>query len=94
MSSKPCKTCRQPILFARKAEDTTKWTVLNVDPVTPSAFLDASTIRIVSGVHAYRLEHLKETLQIRRELSTTLAHDAAAEDFSWHTIHHCKEQDT
>lgn len=88
-----CKDCGLLISFARKAEDTNRWAVLDSAPVTPAGVFDASAVRIVSGQYAYRLEHLKETLEMRRDMSTTLAHDTAAEDFPWHNIHHCKARD-
>lgn len=99
MNKKPCIHCRQPIIVARKAEKAASrrgekgvWTVLDAEPVTPASVMDASSVRLLSGIDAYRLEHLKEVLTFRRDISSGAAHDMAAEDFPWHTIHHCERE--
>jgi hypothetical protein len=91
MKAKLCgRGCGNLIVLARKAENTTWWAVLDADPVNPDKVRDATTIRIVDGIYAYRLPHMRESLDMR---AVTQRDVGQAEDFPWHTIHHCGVSD-
>ena len=88
--TRPCKRCGHQIVFAKKAEDTTRWAILDADTVQPQTVFDAHQIRIVSGVFAYKLDHLREVLEMRADFAAS-DEPTTAEDFPWHPIHHCQE---
>lgn len=90
MRDKPCNRCGRPIVFAKKGEDISQWALLDADPVRPASVYDASTIRVVSGMHSYKLAHLREVLEMRADFAAD-DEPTTAEDFPWHPIHHCKE---
>jgi hypothetical protein len=88
IKTRPCKRCPAHVHFARKAEDTSKWTVLDAEPVEPSRVHDASTIRVLDGQYAYRLAHMRESIEMRAPWQPD---NGPAEDRPWYPIHHCKE---
>lgn len=90
IKTRPCNRCGKQVHFAKKAEDISKWTVLEADPVDPFRVHDASTIRVLDGRHAYRLPHMRESIELRSEWQPDVG---PAEDFPWFPIHHCKEND-
>jgi hypothetical protein len=89
MRAQPCRRgCGVYVVLARKGEDTQKWAVLVAEPVEPSRVADANTIRVVDGPIAYKLAHMRESLEFRTVLQPDIG---PAEDYPWHPIHHCKE---
>lgn len=83
-----CKDCRRPIIFARRADDTSEWAVLDAAPVRPESIRDAHNVRVVDG-HAYTLAHMREHLDMRFAFEPDRG---PVEDFPHHTIHDCPKR--
>lgn len=88
MRAQQCRRgCGHHIVLARKAESSTgAWAVLNADPVVPNEVQDAHRIRVVDNGLAYRLGHIRESLEMRSVVQPDVG---TPEDFPWHTVHRC-----
>lgn len=89
MNVKPCRDCRRPVSLARRADDTSRWVVLDAAPVRPESVRDGHNVRVMDAGAAYTLAHMREHLDMRFAFETDRG---PIEDFPHHTVHDCPKR--
>lgn len=84
-----CRNCPAPVLLVRRADDSTRWAILDADPLNPERQHDGHRVRVIDDDRAYTIADCREHLELQTGILLRPRDVTYIEDLPWHYLHDC-----